>query len=217
MFPSIAIVCAFVFVACGRSDKTSQDTTEKKPAVANKNKQPATQKVTPEKKDVSDKDVFIQRLSRTWSTKCVSAGPDSSSFQIVAMTFTADQLELKGTLFTDAECRNGVFSVVYQGKNTVVEPAKNHPAGYLTNTTFLKASYSVLSELEVKAYNESRFCGLSDWKIGEPRDVSGRDCVNDLSNKPITSVVEISGNQLTIMSDSKGESKKEIYYSSDKK
>lgn len=196
MLKTILFVCIFACTSCGKSEKATQETTGKKP-VASQNQQPTSHQQPTSQKKMSDEQLFIQRLSKAWSLTCAFS-PPHNAYQIVTATFMAEQVTFKAMLFSDSGCRNEVSVITSQGKNSVGEPAKNHPSGYVIRTSFQTVQYAALSDAEVNANNRTHFCGILDWKKGEARDVSHGSCLDPSFGKTVVNVAQISGNQLTL-------------------
>lgn len=67
--------------------------------------------------------------------------------------------------------------VTFQGTYVIGGPS-TIPGAYNTDITFTAGLLTALHPNTVKYYNDKHQCGLDDWQIGVPRDVTGRTCEN---------------------------------------
>jgi hypothetical protein len=50
---------------------------------------------------------------------------------------------------------------------------------FALDNTIVSAAETPLSQSFVSQYNDDNYCGYSDWEIGVPKDVTGRQCDED--------------------------------------
>jgi hypothetical protein len=132
-----------------------------------------------------------------WATECSSH--ESSMFKKMEIEWEASEFKVTGHFFLDPQCKQPDWTVRFRYS---VKPAKE--AALSPNTQYLdlrltKVDYTPLSQTEVSDANHKKYCGISNWKKGASRSVSGLKCgkvVWGTTGSKHLAVVEKAGNKL---------------------
>lgn len=117
-------------------------------------------------------------LVGNWSKPCEAAG--TAGFRKDALTFDATTVQLQTQVHQgDSSCEGTADLEARANFNYTVpsfDPAANNQIDLVLNHIRAKIN----SALAVAAANTQNFCGFSDWAIGVEKDVTGRDCIEEL-------------------------------------
>lgn len=117
-------------------------------------------------------------LVGTWEKTCESAG--SVGFRRDSLVFDASTVQLIAELHQgDSACEGtSDLRAVAHFNYTVpaFDPAANSQVDLVLNS--IRAQFN--SNLAVTAANAANFCGYADWAVGVEKDVTGRNCIEEL-------------------------------------
>lgn len=200
MFYTVMILLTLNFLSCGRSDKINKETDQAKKPAASPNQQR-----------------FLQDVSKTWISKCRLSSDDLKEgrlYGISTITFTKTDFTMRFDIFNDSNCTLESMTTTLSGKYEVVDDAKNHAGGYVISTTTQTIEYTALDEFLISNLNLSNFCGISDWKKNEKRDLTSKKCTSTADiGKANKTILAVKGNQLHLFGDDKVGEKPWILYS----
>ncbi len=102
-----------------------------------------------------------------YGTNCLEGHGVSAVKDIL---FREQAMETVHTIYSDAHCELPAYDFSFSG-----------PYDLDTLSTFLNYAYTsiklqALSEETVAKFNATSICGISDWQLNKPREVSGLDC-----------------------------------------
>jgi hypothetical protein len=108
-------------------------------------------------------------LNGTWAQPCQSGYFRTEIFLGNSATYVERN-------FSDGACTEP--SVVTTSRGEIdLGGAVNTPAGALAlDFTFTSVSLKPVTDGAAKVWRERRVCGVSDWRAGEERDVTGLEC-----------------------------------------
>lgn len=95
--------------------------------------------------------------------------------QIMDFSAVPGSVEKKLQRFTDGDCKEPAFERIIDASYAVVGDANDGAKNM--NLTVHKVEVKPLSEDSANKLNGEKACDISDWKDGEARDVTGKDCL----------------------------------------
>jgi len=109
-------------------------------------------------------------LAGAWTTACINATSYSARNEV---RFTAESMRWRGTSYTATNCVDQDFS--FEMHNTY---ATGLNSGELFELDYVleKIFFLFSSADAVRQANDYVYCGIKDWRINVPRDVTGKDC-----------------------------------------
>lgn len=126
-----------------------------------------------------DNDVLDRSdLNGTWVKACESAG--TLGFRRNRLTFTNTTVQFRADIHqNDSTCNNTADLEV---RSNFTQTTPGFTAGQNSNVDAtlqnIKAKFN--TNTAATAANVANFCGFSDWAAGVEKDVTGRDCIEDL-------------------------------------
>ena len=106
-----------------------------------------------------------------YGTHCLEGSGVSA---IKDLLLREQSLEIVQTIYADLHCMTPSYDFSFSGPYDLDEGL-----GHL-NYAYGSIKLQALDETSVATFNRTALCGLSDWRINEPREVSGLDCGEQL-------------------------------------
>jgi hypothetical protein len=106
------------------------------------------------------------QIEGQWMTDCSFVPRKHSG--ILSLRLQSDAYSVLFSQYSDRECNVLGFEIAQSGTY--------ERSGEDFDHTLTSIVMTLQSEDVVKHSNQTLFCGYSDWKIGESRDISGRRC-----------------------------------------
>lgn len=113
-----------------------------------------------------------EQLEGLWKTDCTPL-PKRHSLQ-TALAGAKGSIHVTAQLFSDRTCSLPSLTIFYSGE---FELGETYGEGAIFDHRASKVDLVIQAAEVVSHYNKHEICGISDWKLREPRDVSGRNCV----------------------------------------
>jgi hypothetical protein len=110
---------------------------------------------------------FANVLEGTWKTECVFIPKKHSAMNEIK--FSMDRYIAKTTLFATLDCQTENLSVLVKG---VFNNTKTSDFHHVPDSVEMVLK----SQAVVDYYNKNSVCGISDWLVGQSREVSGKFC-----------------------------------------
>lgn len=125
-------------------------------------------------KDNVVEDRSVPSFEGEWSSGCQSSGPNSVK-NVITVIGNKVQWARKGYVGFDCQTAFDEFKV-----NWTFESAKEKSGdGKVEIDLFLEGVYfKPRSEGAAKQFRENKLCRIEDWKVGEEKEFTGRNCGN---------------------------------------
>lgn len=174
MIKTSVLLLAVGIVSCGA--KKSSDDAPASPA-PNSPSTPAGDQAP--KSDGTPIGDFKAKIAGIWLEPCHSSTDSEGDihYSRTAIVIDGTKLSFNTQNFSDAACSSAItFSAGIISSYTIDQESKNHAGGYIVKV--LPSDISLMSEDggTVAAMNQSSLCGVTDWKVGEARVVTDKDC-----------------------------------------
>jgi hypothetical protein len=159
------IVTLAVSVACGstkKKDNSQVPTTAPAPQI-----EPVVPAPTPQID-------FQQKLVGSWHEDCQKKGYGDSAYSAQQVyEFNADSVINDRTIqYKDTECKTESAYITLVGKYTVGDKNAKIADAVSVISEYQKIMITLRSDSAVETLNDGKTCGITDWKINEPREVS---------------------------------------------
>lgn len=118
--------------------------------------------------------------------------------QSMDFSLVPGSVEKKIQHFSDGDCKEPAFERIIDASYAIVGDAEGGEGKKNINLTVNKVELKPQSGGAVEKLNKVKACGINDWKDGEARDVTGKDCVGKKYEKGqvIFDVYKKDGNNL---------------------
>lgn len=119
------------------------------------------------------------KLTGTWKSDCKSGSFLTESFFRKKVTFQLDggfkrQIEV----FDNDQCNSSRASQTLTGTYTVAGDEPKEPDAKRLNLTSKATYVTPQTDSDTANFNQSKYCGIADWKTGTEREVTGADCAS---------------------------------------
>lgn len=112
-------------------------------------------------------------LNGVFQQACLALGTYSSSS---TLAYSGGVQTGATTVFMDATCMSAGYSYTIAGPYQVGGPADSPSGANKLNVTLQSMTLVPLSAAGVTALNTNSFCGLTNWTLNTPQNISGRNC-----------------------------------------
>lgn len=142
-------------------------------------------------------DAAVPSLEGAWVTACrMMIG---SGWHIRTISFAGNQVVDATVNFLDAACNNPTFVDITRYTFALVGAAETVAGAWKMDETVIGSFTACLDDSCVTDSNGVNYCGISDWKLWETRDISGRSCVANIKAGDILKeLVKVDGTSLQI-------------------
>jgi hypothetical protein len=123
-------------------------------------------------KEFASPAAFKTELEGTWTTRC-----NKELKSIVTTSFQGNTYKSSAEQYADSECKKAVFSWKAHGTFEVGKRSENGKSNFELDITVKEVDVLPLSKEIVAHFEKQKYCGISQWKLGDP--VSVKDCKKD--------------------------------------
>jgi hypothetical protein len=111
-------------------------------------------------------------LQGSWMTSCYT---DQERNLKKDLYIVSSQIYSTESLYTDSSCLELQIKLE-QVTAYDTAPSDFVPSATAVDLTAQRSFMTVFDSGTVTSWNHARFCGINDWDVGIPREVTGRDC-----------------------------------------
>jgi hypothetical protein len=147
-------------------------------------------------------------LQGNWATACAPAADGSGTSTTNLANFANTQVTEGNIVYGDAACATPAYSVTVTasyalGTDTQVAGAQS------LDLTISAVTATILNADYVAQFNQQKVCGIDNWAVNTPTDISGKAC-NGANAAPMPSA----GTQLfdIVKSDASTDGKPELFF-----
>ncbi|MES2746709.1 MAG: hypothetical protein V4655_14850 [Bdellovibrionota bacterium] len=106
-----------------------------------------------------------------YGTNCLEGNGASA---IKDLLLRGQTMETVQTVYSDLHCESPSYDFSFSG------PFEYNVVSGFFDYEYASIKLQVLDQNVVQQFNEAELCGIKDWTIGAPREVSGLDCGGQL-------------------------------------
>ena len=118
-----------------------------------------------------------QRLIGEWLDTCNKMDWLGFAYQQQTLRFSAlGDFDRDVTLFKDSTCANPIGKLSEHGTYASLGNSSNAPDAKDINFTVTEVTMSAETDDAISLLNSASYCGISDWKKGNPTDILGKSC-----------------------------------------